>query len=166
MICDHCGEDHPIEEIELAFRRPDVAAALSQEERERRVDENADLCVLDGDRFFVRAVLPLPLDGGSSVYNIGLWVEVEQGSFEKIYALWDDDAQAEQAPFQAWIANQVPHQQPTTIGLEGRLQLTGSTTRPKVLVAESTHPLYQEQVNGISTHRAFQYTSLVSKRVV
>lgn len=59
MQCSICGETHPIDELELAYRRPDAAAILTEDERAQRVRENADLCVIDGERFFVRAVLPL-----------------------------------------------------------------------------------------------------------
>ncbi len=97
-ICAECGHEHPLDELELTFRLPDVVAALQPEERETRVQENKDLCVLDGKRFFVRALLPLPVAEREHPYNVGLWVEVSQQAFERVYELWDEDRQARSQP--------------------------------------------------------------------
>lgn len=39
--------------MELSFRRPDVIFNLTSEERKARCKENDDICILDGERFFV-----------------------------------------------------------------------------------------------------------------
>ena len=41
------------------FRRPDEIAVLTDNQRSARVQENADLTILDGERFFVRGKGPL-----------------------------------------------------------------------------------------------------------
>ncbi len=147
--------------MELTFRRPDDAANLTQEERERTVKENSDLCIIAGKRFFIRGVLPLKVEARELEYNVGLWVEVEQAAFQRIYDLWDEPEQDSEAPFAARIGNSIPTL-PGTIGLSAKLQLTGPTSRPKVFVAPSSHPLYTEQTEGISAHRAHEYSSLAA----
>ena len=157
-ICQECGIDHPIEDLELSFRRADVVAELSAEELASRVQENNDLCVLDGDRFFIRAVLPLAVSGRELPYNVGLWVEVSQRTFERVYALWDESGQANEPAFQANIANDIPSHPPTS-GLAATISLTGPTTRPMVTLLATEHPLFREQRSGITEHRAAQYSS-------
>jgi hypothetical protein len=158
-ICHECGEEHPVEELELIFRRPDVVAELDEEERGRSVQENADLCILEGKQFFIRAILPLAVTGRNRPYNIGIWVAVTQASFERVYELWDEPSQGDEPPFSAVVANEIPTL-PTTIGLEAMLCLTGTATRPEVVLCQAGHPLVAEQANGIAPHRAHEYSSL------
>jgi hypothetical protein len=158
LLCEQCGEDHAVEDMEIAFRRPDDVAQLTEEERKQRVQENRDLCVLDGERFFIRGVLPLPLPAAQSVYNIGLWVEVERLAFERVYELWLADDQAEEPAFSCTLANHIPSL-PATLGLAASLCLTGPKTRPNIFLCVCGHPLHAEQVEGISAHRAHEYNS-------
>ncbi|WP_260117361.1 DUF2199 domain-containing protein [Pseudoduganella rivuli] len=159
LICSKCGEEHLLEEMELTFRRPDDAAKLSPEERSRLLQENNDLCVIEGKRFFIRGLLPLSVESREHPYCIGLWVEVPQSSFERIYDLWDSDEQLNEPPFEARLANEIPTSN-GSLGLEAELRLTGPTTRPDVFLKSSTHPLYAEQARGIDEHRASEYTAL------
>lgn len=145
--------------MELSFRRPDDAASLTQEERERTVQENNDLSIIAGKRFFIRGVLPLKVDAREHVYNIGLWVELNKTDFERVYELWEEPNQSKEPPFEARIANSIPTL-PDTICLTVVLQLTGAASRPQVFVSPSSHPLYIEQTEGISEHRAYEYSSL------
>lgn len=158
MICRQCGQEHSIDEMELTFRRPDAVATMDADERERTVREDDDLCAIDARRFFVRAVLPLPVASRETPYRIGLWVEVDRAAFGRIIDLWSDPSQANEAPFPARIANDVPTL-PSTIGLSAELQLTGPRTRPYVTLGPMSHPLAEEQVAGISLHRAHEYSS-------
>ncbi|MGH8358687.1 MAG: DUF2199 domain-containing protein, partial [Pseudomonas sp.] len=73
MLCNQCEEEHRIDEMELAFRRPDAVMALSQDDRESGVQENNDLAIIGGKQFFIRALLPLPVLGREEVFYIGIW---------------------------------------------------------------------------------------------
>lgn len=159
MICAKCGQEHPIEEMELTFRRPDDAATLSSDERARRVQESSDLCIVDNHKFFIRCVLPLPVAGRERPYNIGLWVQVSQDTFQRIYDLWDSEDQHSEPPLEATIANEIP----TSDGILGHkawLYLAGPGTRPNVLLEKTGHPLSVEQAKGIDAHRVSEYTAL------
>lgn len=160
-ICEQCGIDHSIDQLELSFKRPDIIAELATDERSSRVQENNDLAVLDGERFFVRAVLPLAVLERARPYNLGVWVEVDQRSFERIYALWDEVDQSNEPPFRASLANEVPLL-PQTNGLAAELRLVSASTRPSVRLAPTAHPLVVEQFHGITEHRAHEYSSVVS----
>ncbi len=164
MRCATCGKDHPADEIELSFRRPDDTATLSDEERSQFVKENSDLSVLREERFFVRALLPLPVASRRRPYSIGLWVEVSQATFERIRALWKEPTQADEPSFEARIANDLPFTS-STLGMPARLQLTGPTTRPEVIVLPASNVIYQEQSNGITAHRANEYSAYAAPEV-
>lgn len=158
-ICAECGHEHPHENLELTFRRPDAVVELSAEERDARVQENNDLCVLDGRRFFIRALLPLPVADRELPYNVGLWAEVSQKSFERVYELWNDGDQSDEPAFEATVANEI-RIHPSTCGLSASLSLTGPSTRPVITLCQAEHPLFSEQSRGISAHRAAEYSSL------
>lgn len=145
--------------MELTFRRPDEAAKLSADDRARLLREKSDWCVMEGKRFFIRALLPLPVESRELPYCIGLWVEVTQATFERVYNLWDSEEQAHEPPFAAHIANEIPTAG-GSLGLDAELRLTGATTRPKVFLQPSHHQLYIEQAQGIDEHRASEYSAL------
>jgi hypothetical protein len=158
MICDQCGIEHPPSELERTFRRPDAVAALAPSERAQRALANDDLCVLDGQRFFVRAVLPLRVHDWPQPYRIGVWAEVSQASFDRIYALWSAPDQVREPAFEATLANHI-QQLPETLGLAVQLRLSGPTTRPQAWVAQAGHPLHAQQQAGISAHQALAYNA-------
>ena len=165
-VCSVCGERHPLEHIELVLHRPDVIAALSKGERSDRCKESDDLCAVWGQgdeahRYFVRGVLPLPVGGRDAPYRIGAWVEIDEAAFQRIVELWKEPDQSQEPPFRAILANAIPMHE-STLGLEVRLQLTGPTSRPDIFVLDACHTIHREQTEGISEHRAYEYTRLVT----
>ena len=159
MICSKCGEAHSLEEAELTFLRPEEVVKLSAEDRARQVAESSDLCIIEGKRFFIRALLPLLVKPQEYPYYIGLWVEVSQANFERVYQLWDSEDQICEPPFSAQIANEIPGMD-GSLGLRAELRLTGPATRPKIFLQVSQHQLYFEQTHGIDAHRAYEYSTL------
>jgi len=159
MICSQCGQDHSVDDMELTFRRPDVIATMDTEERERTVQEEDDLCAIKWSQYFVRALLPLPVESRDRPYSIGLWVRVEEATFRRVIQLWSEPDQASEPPFDAWVANTIPTV-PGALGLPVMLHLTGPTTRPRLEVVAQGHQLAVEQSRGITAHRANEYSSL------
>ncbi|UPG93315.1 DUF2199 domain-containing protein [Luteibacter aegosomatissinici] len=148
---------HDSELFELAYHRPDAVVAMDDDERAQRVRESNDICRIDNARFFLRGILPLPVHDRADGYMLGVWVEVSEGSFSRIHKLWTDPDQADEPAFDATLANEVRHH-PGSLGLAVTLQLTGPTTRPSVFLVDDGHPLAVEQREGISFHRATEYT--------
>ncbi|MEP7075047.1 MAG: DUF2199 domain-containing protein [Acidobacteriota bacterium] len=157
LKCSQCGSLHPLDEMELSFKRPDPIAELSEEDRKLKVNESDDLCTIEWKRYFVRAVLPLQVPESEYTYQIGAWVEIDENAFQIVRDNWDNPDQEQIPPFDAKLANEIPLVI-STLGLEVQLQLTGPTTRPAINLNRSSHPLYYEQLDGISAHRAFEYT--------
>lgn len=166
LVCAQCGVAHPAEEIELTFQLPDAIAAMTAEARAARCREAEDQCAIwgaggVGHRFFVRALLALPVEHRGEPYCLGVWLEVTDAVFYRIDALRDDPGQSGEPPMVARLANNVPFYAPS-IGLEGCLWLSGPGSSPTFDLAESAHGLYVEQQDGISAHRAWEYTRLVA----
>ena len=156
--CASCGKPHSPSELELGFKRPDAVVSLPDEQRGTDTQETDDLCAIRPDRYFVRGVLPLRVVDWDDNYCIGAWVEVERAVFDRVRELWDAPDQDQEPAFSATLANAIPPYA-ATLGLPVALHLTGPTSRPSILVPESEHPLYREQFQGISAHRADEYST-------
>ena len=164
MHCSVCGQEHLRDALELTFRLPDDAASLLSQGQNERVHANEDLCAIDGKRFFLRAVLPLSVEAWTSAYNIGLWVELEHPAFMRVCELWNESCQTQEPPLTVHLANDIPSAE-GSLGAEAMLHLTGPTTRPLVKVSSTKTRLFDEQINGITTHRASEYSRLVASEV-
>lgn len=156
-ICAVCGSGHDEETLELSYRRPDAVIAMGSHQRMMDVFENDDVCVIDDARYFLRATLPMPVNGRHEGYQIGVWVEVPHDVFQRVGDLWTDPGQAAEPPVTVTLANEIRHH-PDSLGVPVLLQLTGPKTRPQVFVVDATYPLGIEQRRGITPHRAGEYS--------
>ncbi|WP_158545130.1 DUF2199 domain-containing protein [Dyella monticola] len=156
--CQQCGAIHALDKLELTFFRPDAVIDLPENARKQDVLESDDLCVIRNEHYFVRATLPLPVHASEIPYRLGVWVQTSEAAFRRIYMLWSDESQANEPPFEVTIANRISTL-PDTRGLAASLQLTGPKTRPDVFVAVVGHPITDQQRNGITAHRAYEYTT-------
>ena len=163
--CSSCGKLHSLDELELTFFRPDPVVALSTEDRKSRVKESDDLCTIDWKRYFVRAVISLPVHDREADYCLGVWAEVDEASFRHIVDTWALEDQSGEAPLEATLANHI-RGLPETIGLPVLLRLSGPKARPRIQITDPLHPLHSEQVGGISAHRASEYTGMVRGKEV
>jgi hypothetical protein len=50
------------------------------EEREARCDLGSDDCVIDGEHFFVRGCIEIPVQGETEPFSWGVWVSLSQAS--------------------------------------------------------------------------------------
>ena len=157
IVCATCGKTHELTNVELAYILPDEIHAFGESERTARAKTSPDICMLDESRMFIRGLIPLSVDGREKPYRIGAWAEVAEGDFQKIYALWSDDKQAETPPFRGVLANEIAIA-PSSRGLQVDLQLTGPRTRPEFYIKSAGHLLHREQTDGITEHRAIEYS--------
>ena len=160
--CSCCGDMLPAHNIELSFNLPDTVAAFQKKELNERCQYNDDICILDKERFFVRGLIPLPIHECEGNYSIGGWAEVSQYDYQKILDLWDDEEQYKEPPIAATLANKIPLNS-DTLECDIVVKLTGSTTRPNIIIADEKCSLYKEQKCGINIHRAYEYAEYLEK---
>ena len=87
-------------------------------------------------------------------------MEVSAADFQTAWERWDDADQASQPPFPGVLANSVAGY-PETVGLRGRVQLTGPSTPPDFTFDESVeHPFAQEQRDGVFPERRLEWLML------
>lgn len=156
--CSVCGKTHSLENSELAFGLPDEIYELTEAERTARCDINSDICAIERKRFVIRGLLPLRVKGRRRKYCIGVWSEISEGAFSRIYSLWSDPNQVNEPRLSGSLANRLPLHRKNSIGLPIAIQLTGPKSRPEFYLEPADHPLYVEQANGIDGHRAVEYS--------
>jgi hypothetical protein len=170
-MCPHCGVEHDLSDIEPTYLRPDNIPHVPEHERSFRVWEAKDhYAVRSADdtvrQFFLRATLPIPVRGQNHTMNWGIWVEVAESAFYKVYDLWDDPNQAGEPPIAATLANSLLGYS-DTLGLPGEIQLTGASSIPTFrLNPDLDHLIAVEQRDGVWPERVTEWAASHVHRTV
>ena len=150
--CACCGEVHE-GSPSFGFRAPDPY--LEQPEPARQAGMlTSDLCRYrdgDGEHFFVRACLEVPIHGVGEPFLWGVWVSASRASFERYVAAYDAPDPSDAFP--GWLCNRLPGYG-DTYALESRVRPRRGGERPLVELAPADHPLAADQRRGISVARA------------
>jgi hypothetical protein len=164
FTCAVCGERHAGETRDVRLGLPEPIFLLEEAERDSRAwvgDDSAVLHDPGGDRFFVRALLELPIEDGEGYFGYGTWIEVGAEEFEALGQLWHDDEGWRSEPFPGTLANELsPYA--ATEGLPVRIQLRDVQLLPLVELGEADHELVEAQRRGISAHRVHELASTVA----
>ncbi len=105
----HCGD--AAAPLERNFAMPDDVFELG-DARATRAELGRNFVVLDGERHFVRCLLPLDVEEYGS-WNVGLWVEVSKADYDHASKVWEDAALYPKLELRGTLANDVA----TDIGL-------------------------------------------------
>lgn len=140
---------------DLTFDRPGYVNSISEEEREARVKIDADLCAVDGEHFFIRAVLLIPIVDSDENLGFGVWVSQKKENFETYVNNYDT---SEIGPFFGWLSNEFNYGGKPTTNHKTMAHFQGGGQRPLIELDESNHPLYLAQKNGITMEEAWKIT--------
>jgi hypothetical protein len=164
FTCDVCGETHAGETRDIRMGLPQPIFLLDEDERELRSAVGDDSAVLHGeagDRFFVRALLELPIAGEEGYFGYGAWIEVSEADFAALGELWDDEEGWRARPVPGTLANELsPYA--FTEGLRVQIRLREVELLPLVELDDGEHELVRAQRQGISPHRAHQLAATVA----
>ena len=164
FTCDVCGETHAGETRDIRMGLPQPIFLLDEDERDSRAYVEEDFAVLrgdKGDRYFVRALLELPIDGEDGYFGYGSWIEVSEADAVSLGELWNDESGQGASPFPGTLANELsPYA--FTEGLPVRIRLRDVQLLPVVELEDGEHELVRAQRRGISPHRAHQLAATVA----
>ena len=150
--CSTCGEEHrglP----SLVFEHPEPYLAVPEDQRGERTELTSDTCVVDGEHFFVRARLEIPVQGHDEVMSWGVWVSLSERSFSRFEELFDQPGREREGPWFGWFSSSVPGY-PETFLLKTHVHLQPVPMRPLVELEPTGHPLAVAQREGITPERA------------
>ena len=164
FACSVCGETHAGETRDIRMSLPEPIFRIDEDDRDTRAWVGDDSAVLrdgDAERFFVRALLELPVEGEDGYFGYGAWIEVGAEDFETLGELWHDEDGWRREPFTGTLANDL-HPYAFTEGLAVRIRLRDVRLLPLVELDEADHELVRAQRIGISAHRAHELAATVA----
>ena len=161
FTCEVCGEAHAGELRDIRLGLPQPIFLLDEDERARRAYVEDDFAVLDEKRYFVRALVELPIYGEDGYFGYGAWVEVSRDDVAALGELWHDEEGWRSDPFAGTLANELsPYA--FTEGLPVRIRLRDVTLLPVAELEDGEHELVRAQRNGISRHRAHDLAATIA----
>jgi hypothetical protein len=158
--CASCGEAHS-GLFDLGCAKPDFWQGPEDYLPNSTVRDSAhclteDFCVLDGEHYFIRCILKLPLVGAPGEhFGFGVWSTLSKKNFEKYQETFDSGEQEELGPWFGWFSNRLKGY-PDTLNLKCQVHPQAGRQRPWIELEASGHPLAQESLDGITYERLLE----------
>jgi hypothetical protein len=119
-----------------------------------------DFCIIEGQHYFVRGVLQLPIIGGKDqVFSYGVWSSLSGKNFALYRDTFESGDQGKLGPWFGWFSNQLPGY-PKTSALKCRVQPRSGGLRPTFELEPADHPLAVEQREGVTLDRLLDIFAL------
>lgn len=119
---------------------------------------NEDLCILNGEHYFIRGLIHLPIIGTKETFSWGVWGSLSRENFEKYLDLFDSSTRAELPPMFSWLSNSID-EYPETVNLKMYAHVQEPPNRPIFELEPTDHPLSQEYHHGITPERVKEIMS-------
>lgn len=148
--CSCCGGDKQ-GMMALYKPLPDSIFAIPEDERAGRAQIGSDLCILDAEHFFVRAVLYLPILETNETFEFGVWGTLSRENFEKYREEYNNPTPTF-GPFFSWLNSDLPPY-PDTFNLPCDLEFRAGNLRPAVHPHPGEHPLVADHCKGLTVDR-------------
>lgn len=149
--CAGCGEWHE-GAPSFAADAPLHFYGVPESERNKRCVLTTDTCVIDGEFFYARGCIEIPVDGDEEPFVWGVWVSLSEDSFEKFLNSLGRKKRSHIGPFFGWLSAEFLVYPPSE-NLKTMLHLRDDGTRPFIEIEPTDHPLAIEQRTGISADR-------------
>lgn len=123
-----------------------------------------DLCVVDGDSFYIRAVLELPIKECNDTFVLGVWVSQSEQSYNRYMATLDQN-QSGDGSF-GWLPVTFKGYHAATSEIEFLpTDVFWGDERPSIKIHEDQdHVLAIDQRQGLSWERAVELAILMHTR--
>ena len=150
--CSQCGEVHE-DLADVGIAQPDYYWGVPEVERRRRIELDEDICILDGEDFFIRGVIEIPIHDYTQKFGFGVWVSQKKENFQTYREHFDSSAIG---PFFGWLSNQIIYYEADTINLKTMVHFRGGGLRPIIELDFDEHPLSVAQRDGITLEEAWK----------
>lgn len=113
-----------------------------------------DFCILDGEHYFIRCVLELPLIGAppGEHFAFGVWSSLSKQNFDLYVHDFDGEGPGNLGPWFGWFSNRIKGY-PDTLNLKCHVHPQQRRRRPRIELEPTEHPLAHESRTGISFER-------------
>jgi len=115
-----------------------------------------DFCIIDGEHYFVRCVLKLPLVGLSGkAFGFGVWSTLSRRNLALYHENFDSGQRETLGSWLGWFSNRL-RGYPDTLNLKCRVHPQAARQRPLIELEPTDHPLAVEQRSGITVDRLLE----------
>jgi hypothetical protein len=146
--CDEWHEGMP----HIAAHAPLYYYGIPEPQRPVRCELTSDTCIVDGEFFFVRGVIEVPVEGLDEAFGWGVWVSLSEAHFEEYVAHFEEPGRGELGPYFGWLSAAIAGY-PDTENLKTQVHPREPGIRPLIELEPTDHPLAVEQRNGIDRAR-------------
>lgn len=158
--CSCCGQEY--EELPLTFGNnfPDYYFSVPPHEREKRIELNESLCIVDREHFFHRGRLIIPIKEYHQDLIFNVWTSISRDNFIKRNDLWKNPERVNEEPYFGWLQTTIPTYGDTinlkTIAIENEVGLI-----PNIIMIQDEHQLTIDQTAGITLSRALEIVGFI-----
>jgi hypothetical protein len=158
--CNLCDEWHTHLPFAYGPNFPDLYFDIPEGERDERVKGDKDFCVIDGEHYFVRGRLEIPVIDSDQVFAWDVWVSQSEANFKRTIELMDAEGRESEEPYFGWLSNNL-HLYPDTTNLKTNVHTQPVGTVPTIELEPTDHPLAVEQREGITLERVKEIAALI-----
>lgn len=146
--CDEWHEGMPT----FGAEAPLYYYSVPPEEREERCELSSDTCIVDGEFFFVRGCIEIPVADADEPFAWGVWVSIKRSNFFEYMDKFESPDRAALGPYFGWLSANF-RVYPDSENLKTNLHLREPGLRPLIELEPTNHPLAVEQRVGITKKR-------------
>lgn len=150
-LCSCCGERH--EGLPFGYGAPAPAYWTDEMAGAPRHGLSDEQCVIDGEHFFLRARLLLPVRDAEEDFDWGVWVSLSKDNYLRAEEMWTNPERVNEPPYFGWLSTVLPVYEPPTLNLKTMVHSQPVGQRPIVELEPTDHPLAVEQRTGITLAR-------------
>jgi hypothetical protein len=134
---------------------------MDEPARAQRFALGSDTAILDGEHFFIRGRLEIPIVGAEQPFAWDVWVTMGRADFDRAIEYWDTPGRERLLePTGGYLSTTLPGY-PDTLNLMSRVHTRPLGLRPYIELEPTDHPLSIEQRTGITWDRVEEIASLV-----
>jgi hypothetical protein len=152
FLCHTCGKHHADLPMCFGTDAPAPYYAVAPNERESRCQLSSDLCVIDGEHFFIRGCLEIPVADGPGPFVWGVWCSLSKESFKRVTEMWEVEGRKNDPSLFGWLCTSLPLYA-ETLHLKTNVHTRPVGERPLIELEPTDHPLAIEQRLGIDMAR-------------
>jgi hypothetical protein len=167
--CGSCEEWHYGPILDVAFEAPDYWG--DEEKKASKLTGllpkmlrgpaktflTEDLCAIEGNGYFMRGLIYLPIIGCGETFRWGVWGSLSEENFEMVRSADEDGNSIELPAMFSWLSTSIPGY-PDTLNLKMYAHFQEPDVRPSFELELSDHPLAQEYHFGIIPQRVREIT--------
>ncbi|PZG22229.1 DUF2199 domain-containing protein [Nonomuraea aridisoli] len=153
FTCSCCGQRH--DGLPLAYSTEAPVYWTPEMADDPDSELSSDQCVIQGQAFFMRGTIEIPVTDLGETLSWGVWVSLSPEKYARAGELWETPGRENEPPYFGWLSTALPTY-PPTINLKTNLHIRPVGQRPLIELEPTDHPLAVEQRNGITLARVQQ----------